>query len=420
MHKFEKIKLKYVSDIFNGNSIPDERKDEYSGKPIPYIPTKELSAFDGTINYDNGLSVDESDGFRIAPANSVLMCIEGGSAGKKIGLTDRQVAFVNKLCCFCGKEIDSNLLYQCLQSKDFLDQFYLNMTGMIGGVSVSALRNMYISFPVDVCYQNTLASYIKKKIDKVNALISNQEKQIEKLKTYKRALITEGVTKGLNHEKEMKDSGIEWIGVIPRTWKIQRKLSYAVSEGISYGIVKLLEPDDVNGIKVIRCSDVLEGNICEDNIRTVTKAVSDEYSRTVLKGGEVLVNVRGTLGGCAVVPPEMKGYNIAREVAKVSLNGTIYNKYLMYYLMSDAFIDYRTRYLSGSVYVGLNIELLSSCPLPMPLYDEQIAICNYLDNKCIKIDQLIEIKQRKIASLSDYKKSLIYEYVTGKKEVPSA
>ena len=110
MNKFIKIKLKYIADIFNGNSIPDEEKCNYTGKLIPYIPTKEIDINDGKINYDNGLSVNIDDDFRIAPSNSVLMCIEGGSAGKKIGITDRPVAFVNKLCCINGITIDSKLL----------------------------------------------------------------------------------------------------------------------------------------------------------------------------------------------------------------------------------------------------------------------------------------------------------------------
>ena len=89
----------------------------------------------------------------------------------------------------------------------------------------------------------------------------------------------------------------------------------------------------------------------------------------------------------------------------------------MYYLLSYSFADYRTRYLSGSVYIGLNIELLSSCPIPKPPMEEQQLICDYLDEKCAKIDDLIEIKQTKIDKLNDYRKSIIYEYVTGKKEV---
>ena len=417
MNKSSEIKLKYLANIFTGNSIPDDKKGDYEGKEIPYIPTKELCLENGAINYDNGLSVNPEDGFKIAPSQSVLMCIEGGSAGKKIGFTDRPVAFVNKLCCLHATTIHQRFLYHALRSKDFTDQFYLNLGGLIGGVSVSALRNLYITVPQTIEDQAAISDLIDKKCHQIDTLASNVQQQIEKLKAYKQSLITEVVTKGLDPNVTMKDSGIDWMGHIPSSWRIVRKLSYITSESISYGIVKLFEPDDMNGVKVLRCSDVLEGKICPDNIRTVTQEISNEYTRTVLSGGEVVVNVRGSLGGCAVVPNEMHGYNIAREVAKIKLNNSMHNRYLMYYLLSNCFERYRTIHLSGSVYVGLNIELLSSCSVPCPSIQEQIDIAEYLDNKCGQLDNLIIIKQQKIEKLEQYKKSLIYEYVTGKKEV---
>ncbi|HJB25673.1 MAG TPA: restriction endonuclease subunit S [Firmicutes bacterium] len=264
--------------------------------------------------------------------------------------------------------------------------------------------------------QQQIATYLDARCAQVDALIANVQAQIEKLKAYKQRMITEVVTKGLNPSVPMKDSGVEWIGKIPAHWNITRKLSFVTTEGISYGIVKLYAPDDVDGVKVLRCSDVLEGFIKPDNVRTVTQEVSNEYARTLLTGGEVVVNVRGSLGGCAVVPDSMSGYNIAREVAKISLSSKMCNRYVMYYLLSSCFVEYRTSHLSGSVYVGLNIELLSSCPLPTPELAEQTEIANYLDGKCAQINQLISLKQTKIDKLNEYKKSLIYEYVTGKKE----
>ena len=283
-------------------------------------------------------------------------------------------------------------------------------------ISAQSFSNFMLPVP---SYEDQLAisEYLDMKCAQIDTLIANVQSQIEKLKAYKQSLITEVVTKGLDHTVPMKESGIEWIGQIPEHWDMTRKLAFVTTDGISYGIVKLYDPDDVNGVKVLRCSDVLEGFIKPDNIRTVTREVSNEYARTILAGGEVLVNVRGSLGGCSVVPEEMAGYNIAREVAKITLNSRMCNRYVMYYLLSRCFVEYRTSHLSGSVYVGLNIELLSSCPLPNPELTEQKAIADYLDKKCSQIDHLIAIKQAKIEKLEQYKQSLIYEYVTGKREV---
>lgn len=283
-------------------------------------------------------------------------------------------------------------------------------------VSASGILKRKIAIP-NLEKQKNIVDEINKKCAAVDRLIENQRAQIEKLKEYKQSVITETVTRGLDSSAPMKDSGIEWIGKIPARWKLCRKLTYHTTDNISYGIVKLFEPDDINGVKVLRCSDILDGYIDVDNIRTVTQKVSNEYARTVLKGGEVVVNIRGSLGGCSVVPHQMKGFNIAREVAMIRLSSSINNRFLMYYFLSNSFIDYRTRFLAGSVYIGLNIELLSAMPFPAPPLEEQKQIADYLDKKCAEIDKLIAIKQQKIETLTEYKKSLIYEYVTGKKQV---
>lgn len=173
-----------------------------------------------------------------------------------------------------------------------MEQFQKELRRYANGILEIRLRlssaniiKRYVAFPSHE-EQIAISHFLDRKCTQIDALISNAQQQIEKLKAYKQSVITEAVTKGLDPDVPMMDSGVEWIGEIPEHWSIIRKLSYVTTEGISYGIVKLLDPDD-NGVKVLRCSDVLEGYICTDNIRTVTKEVSQEYSRTILSGGEV-------------------------------------------------------------------------------------------------------------------------------------
>ena len=309
-----------------------------------------------------------------------------------------------------------NYIFQTKQFQQELRRYANGILEIRLRVSANGILKRMIAIPT-LEQQKKIVVILNRKIQSVDNLIANQQAQIEKLKEYKQAVITEAVTKGLDKTAPMKDSGVEWIGEIPIGWKISRKLKYHTIDNISYGIVKLFEPDNTNGVKVLRCSDILEGQIDTHNIRTVTQKVSKDYARTILKGGEVVVNVRGSLGGCSVVPHQMQGFNIAREVAMIRVSSNIDNRFLMYYFLSNSFVDYRTRFLAGSVYIGLNIELLSSMPLPIPPITEQHQIADYLDNKCADIDSLVSIKQQKIEELKEYKKSLIYEYVTGKKEV---
>ncbi len=347
----------------------------------------------------------------------ILMAGDGAGAGRVFHLVDGKYAVHQRVYRFYDfKYMDPVLLKYYLENLFAAVMDYGSAKTTVPSVRLPMIQDFVVCVPPKK-EQDNIVAVLNEKCAQVGSLISNVQAQIEKLKAYKQSLITEVVTKGLAPTVPMKDSGVAWIGEIPAHWEITRKLAFVTTEGISYGIVKLFDPDDVNGVKVLRCSDVLEGWIKPDNIRTVMQEVSNEYARTILSGGEVVVNVRGSLGGCAVVPKTMAGYNIAREVAKIALNDSMCNRYVMYYLLSRCFVEYRTSRLSGSVYVGLNIELLSSCPLPNPDLEEQTAIADYLDEKCSQIDRLIAIKQTKIENLEQYKRSLIYEYVTGKREV---
>lgn len=347
----------------------------------------------------------------------ILMAGDGAGAGRVFHLVDGKYAVHQRVYRFYDfKHIKPVLLKYYLENLFATVMDYGSAKTTVPSVRLPMIQDFIVCVPPEK-EQNSIVAMLNEKCAQVDTLITNVNTQIEKLKAYKQSVITEVVTKGLDPTMPIKDSGFEWIGGIPTHWGITRKLDFVTTEGISYGIVKLFDPDDVSGVKVLRCSDVLEGWIKPDNIRTVTQKVSNEYARTLLSGGEVIVNVRGSLGGCAVVPETMEGYNIAREVAKIALNDTMCNRYVMYYLLSRCFVEYRTSRLSGSVYVGLNIELLSSCPLPNPDLAEQTAIADYLDEKCSQIDRLIAIKQAKIKKLEQYKRSLIYEYVTGKREV---
>lgn len=349
--------------------------------------------------------------------DGILMAGDGAGAGRVFHLVDGKYAVHQRVYRFYDFEyVNPVLLKYYLENLFATVMDYGSAKTTVPSVRLPMIQDFVVCVPPKN-EQISIIEMLNKKCSQVDALIANNEAQIEKLKQYKQSLITEVVTRGLDPSVPLKGSGVEWIGKIPAHWGMTRKLSFVTTEGISYGIVKLYDPDDENGVKVLRCSDVLEGFIKPDNIRTVTQDVSNEYARTLLAGGEVVVNIRGSLGGCAVVPKTMSGYNIAREVAKISLTDRMCNRYVMYYLLSRCFVEYRTSHLSGSVYVGLNIELLSSCPLPNPELVEQTEIADYLDGKCTQIDQLISLKQAKIDKLNEYKKSLIYEYVTGKKEV---
>lgn len=142
------IKIKNIANVYNGNSINEvEKNKKYKNiQGRDYISTKDVN-FNGTINYNNGVNIPFNSNFKIAPKGKILMCIEGGSAGRKIAITNKEVNFGNKLACFDTLIINDHYLLSIFLSKEFLSLFKSSLTGIIGGVSLNTLKEFLIPLP---------------------------------------------------------------------------------------------------------------------------------------------------------------------------------------------------------------------------------------------------------------------------------
>ena len=144
------MRLEFLANIYTGNSISEsEKKIRYTNVDgVDYIGTKDVG-FDSQINYSNGISIPQQylSAFKIAQIGSILMCIEGGSAGRKIGILNKNVCFGNKLCCFTPYVVMAEYIYYYLQSPSFFELFQNNKTGIIGGVSVNTLKRLLVAIP---------------------------------------------------------------------------------------------------------------------------------------------------------------------------------------------------------------------------------------------------------------------------------
>lgn len=249
--------------------------------------------------------------------------------------------------------------------------------------------------------QERIVEFLDKKLDDVDRLIGNVQKQIEKLKAYKQGLITEVVTKGIDPTVPMKDSGVEWIGEIPEHWNIER-LKFNVSinaEKQSSLDLPYIALEHIEGFSGKR--------IKTDNVYEVDGAI-------VAHSGEILFGkLRPYLA--KVYKVEEETY-VSSEFAVFSAE-TIDNQYLKWYMLSYGFLDTVNASTYGTKMPRANIDFIKNMYIPVFDVQEQEKIALYLNEKSSKIDQLIAIKQSKIEKLEQYKRSLIYEYVTGKKEV---
>jgi type I restriction enzyme S subunit len=185
------------------------------------------------------------------------------------------------------------------------------------------------------------------------------------------------------------------------------------SRVITYGVIKLGD-ETPNGVPCLRTSNVRWLHIETDGMKRISPKLSAEYSRTILKGGEVLVNVRGTLGGVAVASPEMAGWNVSREVAVVPINSSRVNPaFLSYLIGSGTSQHWLGGVKKGAAYIGINIEDLRLLPVNVPKMERQLEVVEHLDSLQEETQRLARLYEQKLAALEALKKSLLHQAFTG-------
>ena len=261
--------------------------------------------------------------------------------------------------------------------------------------------------------QQRIASYLDKKCGEIDELIALQEKMIAQLTEYKQAVITEAVTKGLDPNAKLVPSGIEWIGDMPEGWKVckMKYLCNYIKDGTHFSPNTVAE-----GYPYITATDVRGVGIDYNNAKKVTKEVFIELQKAGCqphKGDILLVKDGATTGRVGMMADDTECVLLS-SVAMLSTNNKTTNKYLMYILMSDLLQSQMKLSMAGAALPRITlIKLTNFISLYAPL-PEQHSIASYLDAKCSEIDTLIALKRQKIESLNAYKKSIIYEAVTGK------
>ena len=197
---WEAKRLKDKYNLFTGNSISDKSLFENKINSLDYVSTKDIDIETGQIMYDNGVYIPKNvKSFKIAKANSILLCLEGGSAGKKVGFNTKDICFVNKLCSMKGKTKNVNEKYQfyCIQSPVFERQFFAILNGLIGGVSLNSIKFFNILYPPDQ-EQAAIAAYLDEKTQQIDSITTSIKSQIETLKELRKTLINNVVTGKIN------------------------------------------------------------------------------------------------------------------------------------------------------------------------------------------------------------------------------
>jgi type I restriction enzyme S subunit len=406
---WERCKIKNViSSIGSGTTPTSSNIDYYNSEDICWIQSGDLYKTSYISNTAVSLSAKalHLSALQIYAAPFIVVAMYGASVGNiAISTID---ACSNQACC-CIKPDNNNdlkfMYYWLSMCKiDFLSQ---SIGGGQPNISQSKIKNQFYYRP-QLSEQKVIANFLDSKCSEIDAISADIQKEIEILEQYKRSVITEAVTKGLNPDVEMKDSGIEWVGNIPVHWDVRplyyyfaerKKKNYLGQEqnllSLSYGKVirkdintsEGLLPDSFNGYNIIEPGDI---------VLRLTDLQNDKRSlRTgLVKEHGIITSAYVTLKAAKEVVPEYFHYLLyAYDVMKV-----LYN-------------------MGNGVRQGLNYCELSKMHIVAPPLDEQKNIAARLDCVCKGIESIIASKKQQLAVIDSYKKSLIYEYVTGKKEV---
>ena len=270
--------------------------------------------------------------------------------------------------------------------------------------------------PSDV--QHKIADYLDRKCSQIDAIIARQQEVIEKLKAYKLSVITEAVTKGLNPDVPMKDSGVKWIGEIPEHWSVSA-LRYGLKNIQTGPFGSQLHAEDYieGGICVINPANIVEGCIVPDNRCSVTESKAQELSRHILNKGDIVFARRGEMGRCAYFGGGFRQYLCGTGCIKIQCNANLMPEFISWFLQTSCVKQYLTLNSVGTTMANLNTTIISSIPVVFPPISEQEKVVEYIKNKNCEIDCALKNKLSIVEKLTEYKKSLIYEVVTGKKEV---
>lgn len=283
-------------------------------------------------------------------------------------------------------------------------------------MSRTQLQNVDMPIPL-LSEQQRIADYLDEKCGEIDSLIALQEQMIEKLKAYKQSVITEAVTKGLNPNAKLVASGIDWIGEIPEGWEVNKLFNLCTIKGrVGWKGLRSEEFKENSYAYLVTGQDFVSSDINWRNCYQIDKDRYDEDPYIQLSNGDILVTKDGTIGKIAKVSGMDKPACLNSGIFVLKQRkDAFFQNYLYWYLSSPLLLQYNTFINSGgTTIIHLYQNVFERFSMIVPPMEEQIAIATYLDKKCAEIDRLIALKQQKIEKLKDYKKSVIYEAVTGK------
>lgn len=406
-------RIKYDATFYNG-----DRSEKYpSGNDIidegiPFVNSENIH---GTfLDVSSCKCITNEKYKRLGGAklkiNDIVFCLRGSVGNCSINKSINEGTVASSLVAIRANNINPDFLNYYLNSDSTVFQTSLFQNGSCAAnLSAEKVSNYYICTPI-LKEQQAIVNFLDEKCVKIDKVIGEIEEQIQVLEDYKKSLITETVTKGLDKNVPMKDSGIDWMGKIPGNWQI-KKIKYL------FKVINGSTPDSDyldywdGDITWVTPADMPDFGYISKGERSITLKGYKSCGTTLVPSNSIVVSSRAPIGKINITEDTL----CTNQGCKCLVSNNLCNKYYYYFLYSqkEQLIDAGR----GTTFIELSTYALSNFDALLPPIKIQEQIADYLDKECTKIDKTINDKKEQLETIKEYKKSLIYEYVTGKKRV---
>lgn len=391
------ISLKYLCDICTGNKDTINRVDD--GLHPFFVRSPKVERIN-SYSYDG---------------EAILMAGDGVGAGKVFHYINGKFDYHQRVYNFHNfDKVSGKFLFYYLQSnfKYVIEEGAAKST--VDSVRLPWLKSFPIALP-DIDTQKKIVSFLDKKSPQIDALVAGKQAQVEDLRKYRTSLITEAVTRGLNPNAPLRQSGIDLIGDIPQTWECI-PLKFLLHEQLMYGANETAEDEiNFNHPRYIRITDISEnGKLKSETYRTLSPIKAEPY---MLKSGDVLFARSGATAGKTYLYNETYPACFAGYLIKASCGNKLLPTFLCYFTNTQPYINWKSSIFDQSTIQNISAEKYNGLPIPLPTMGEQQQIVKYLDEKTAKIDALIDELNQQLDELALYRKAVISEAVTGKVDV---
>lgn len=378
-----------------------ERRQKVSDKDFPALSVTKLGVFP---QWENVAKTDNGDNRKLVRKGDFVINSRSDRKGSSgIAPKDGSVSLINIV--LQPKNIDSQYIQYLLKSYNFIEEFYRVGHGIVADLWTTRfddIKNSLIAIP-PLPEQLAIAKFLDEKTAQIQMAIGIKNKQIAKLKEYRQALINQTVTKGLNANTPMKNSGVEWLGEVPSHWEV-KKLKYVLQ--LSNEKTESQKSD----LRYIGMENIVS------NTGELTETILEaEGVANIFHQNEILFGkLRPYLA--KVYLAQMDGI-CSTEFLVYKTSKQIFNKFAFYLMICPNFIETVNSSTYGTKMPRANSDFLANLSIPIPPLPEQLAIAEFLDKKTAQIDKAIAHHQNQIERLKEYQQSLVNDVVMGKMRI---